>query len=244
MNIGGKVHLLFEQSGTFKNQFIRLGIEAEDYDIQNHFGETDHVCDLFAEIDSAYICEKSIFDRFDKDDLVIAFYPCIYFCESSECAFKLWHYNYRGLSDGQKIEKIIMRENKRHEYYTRLLRLVSVCMLRGLRIVIENPYTLPHYLRNNFLKEPDVIDKDRTMRGDNFRKRTAYWFFNCEPTHGCTVNRNMEVRTIRKARPASRAGLCSEERSMISPEYAKNFILDFILGKPSDTHPSQTDLFD
>ena len=54
MKITGKVHCLFEQSGTFKNEFIKLGIPAEDYDIQNNFGETDHVIDLFAEIDRAY----------------------------------------------------------------------------------------------------------------------------------------------------------------------------------------------
>lgn len=45
-----KVHCLFEQSGTFKNEFKKLGYEAYDYDIQNEFGETDNVIDLFAEI--------------------------------------------------------------------------------------------------------------------------------------------------------------------------------------------------
>lgn len=45
---------MFEQSGTFKNEFIKLGIPAEDYDIQNNFGQTDHVIDLFHEIESAY----------------------------------------------------------------------------------------------------------------------------------------------------------------------------------------------
>ena len=45
MKINGKVHCFFEQSGTFKNEFIKLGIPAEDYDIQNNFGETDHVED-------------------------------------------------------------------------------------------------------------------------------------------------------------------------------------------------------
>ena len=54
MKIEGKVHCFFEQSGTFKNEFIKLGIPAEDYDIQNNFGETDHVIDLFGEIDAAY----------------------------------------------------------------------------------------------------------------------------------------------------------------------------------------------
>ena len=49
-----KVHCFFEQSGTFKNEFKKLGIDAEDYDILNDFGQTDHIIDLFAEIDKAY----------------------------------------------------------------------------------------------------------------------------------------------------------------------------------------------
>ena len=31
------VHCLFEQSGTFKNEFKKLGYEAYDYDIQNAY---------------------------------------------------------------------------------------------------------------------------------------------------------------------------------------------------------------
>ena len=57
MKIKGMVHCLFEQSGTFKKEFMKLGIPSEDYDIQNNFGETDNVIDLFAEIESAYISE-------------------------------------------------------------------------------------------------------------------------------------------------------------------------------------------
>lgn len=45
-----KVHCLFEQSGTFKNEFKKLGIDAEDYDIQNEFNETDHIIDIFSHI--------------------------------------------------------------------------------------------------------------------------------------------------------------------------------------------------
>ena len=70
---------MFEQSGTFKNEFIKLGIPAEDYDIQNNFGQTDHVIDLFQEIESAYSGEGSIFDSITGDDLIVAFFPCIYF---------------------------------------------------------------------------------------------------------------------------------------------------------------------
>ena len=54
MEIRGKVHCFFEQSGTFKNEFIKLGIPAEDYDIQDNFGQTDHKIDLFGEIEKAY----------------------------------------------------------------------------------------------------------------------------------------------------------------------------------------------
>ena len=62
MEITGKVHCFFEQSGTFKNEFIKLGIPAEDYDIQNNFGETDHVVDLFKAIEDAYDGKPSLFD--------------------------------------------------------------------------------------------------------------------------------------------------------------------------------------
>ena len=63
MEIRGKVHLMFEQSGVFKNEFKKLGIPAFDYDIQNNFGETDHQIDLFKEIEDAYDGKPSLFDQ-------------------------------------------------------------------------------------------------------------------------------------------------------------------------------------
>lgn len=65
-----KAHLFFEQSGTFKNEFKKLGITAEDYDIQNNFGETDHIIDLFEQINFSYRGEKSIFESISSDDLI------------------------------------------------------------------------------------------------------------------------------------------------------------------------------
>ena len=47
-------HCLFEQSGTFKNEFKKLGIEAYDYDILNDYGQTDYQIDLYDEIEKAY----------------------------------------------------------------------------------------------------------------------------------------------------------------------------------------------
>lgn len=62
MEISGKVWCLFEQSGTFKNQFKLLGYDAVDVDIQNNFGETDYQIDLFKEIEDAYDGKPSLFD--------------------------------------------------------------------------------------------------------------------------------------------------------------------------------------
>ena len=79
-------HCLFEQSGTFKNEFKKLGYEAYDYDIQNEFGETDYVIDLFAEIEKGYEGKPSIFDNINKEDLILAFFPCTRF----ESRVPLW----------------------------------------------------------------------------------------------------------------------------------------------------------
>lgn len=54
-------HLLFEQSGTFKNAFKKNGVEAFDYDIQNEFGETDYILDLFKEIEGGGTRESKAF---------------------------------------------------------------------------------------------------------------------------------------------------------------------------------------
>ena len=78
MEIRGKVHLMFEQSGVFKNEFKKLGYEAYDYDIQNNHGETDYQIDLFKEIEDAYDGKPSLFDsiRGGQDgDLIMAFFP-------------------------------------------------------------------------------------------------------------------------------------------------------------------------
>lgn len=62
-------------------------------------------------------------------------------------------------------------------------------------------------------------------------KRNDCWFVNCQPTHGFTAMLNKEKRTIQTTKGSKQAGICSEERSMIHPDYARNFICDFILGK-------------
>lgn len=89
---------------------------------------------------------------------------------------------------------------------------------------------------------PTIIDKNRMLRGDVFKKPTAYWYVNCEPTHYLTVQKDKQQKIIDECRGAKVAGLCSEERSMTHPDYARNFICDFILGK--EQIGTQLTLFD
>ena len=234
MEIKGKVHCFFEQSGTFKNEFKKLGIQAEDYDIQNNFCETDNVIDLFSEVEKAYSGEISIFDTISKDDLIMAFFPCIYFE-----TMQMTYYSYESLNLSKKNVKekhniVIDRIMKRERFYILLHKLVAVCNINSLRLIIENPATQPNYLlfTQNFIK-PTFIDKNRMMRGDYFVKPTAYWFINCERTYGFTVQKDKKQKIIQKCKSGIKAGICSEERSLISKDYAHNFICDFIIGSKS-----------
>lgn len=231
MEIRGKVHCFFEQSGTFKNEFIKLGIPAEDYDIQNNFGETDHQDDLFRAIEDAYDGKPSLFDQVGGADLIVAFFPCIYFCENNQLALSYYHNNYKNLGYKERTEKILQRMRDREYFYSLICKMVAVAFEKKLRMIIENPWNGATYLKQNFVISPSLIDHNRRLRGDYFTKPTAYWFINCEPTHGYTLQCDKEKKSISKSKAGKAAGLCSEDRSMISPDYARNFICDFILGK-------------
>ena len=139
---------------------------------------------------------------------------------------------------------MLLIEYKIESFFLILLyKLCCIVEVRNLRLIIENPATTPQYLlfTQNFVKRPTFIDKDRMQRGDFFKKPTAYWFFNCKPTNGSSIQNDKEQKIIGKCKGGVKAGICSEERSMISPDYARNFICDFILGKKQNI--SQLTLF-
>lgn len=222
---------MFEQSGTFKNEFKKLGYDAVDLDIQNNFGETDYQIDLFAEIEKAYQGGKSVWDSISCDDLVIAFFPCIYFNATSQMLFSFTHRNYRNLSVMQKAEQILRRSKKREEYFRLAVMMMAIAHDRGLRLIMENPWSEQTFLKANFVAAPSMVDSNRMLRGDYFCKPTAYWFVNCTPTDGMSIQNDKEKRRIIGEKPLKGGGICNTERSMISPDYARNFLCDFILGK-------------
>lgn len=241
MEIKVKVHCFFEQSGTFKNEFIKLGIPAEDYDIQNNFGQTDHTDDLFKAIEDAYDGKPSLFDNIKEDDLILAFFPCIHFCGVSQMWFNMNHRDYAKWDTKRMIDYMLKKNQDRAYFYELLNKFVGVCLMRNLRMIFENPVQGQYYLRV-FLKQPDIKDNNRMERGDYMMKPTGYWFWNCEPTNLFTRQNDKVRKEPMKMKKGIEQGICSEERSIISPDYARNFICDFILGKRQAN--TQLSLFD
>lgn len=136
------------------------------------------------------------------------------------------------MSQKQKTDEILKRSANREKFFSLAVKMVSVSIMRGIPMIMENPWAQQTFLKANFVQAPTIIDKDRRRRGDYFMKPTAYWFFNCEPTSGKSFQKQKETKIVNKCKKGKEAGICSEERSMISPDYARNFIHDFILGKP------------
>ena len=180
---------------------------------------------------------QSIFDNVTKDDLILAFFPCIYFCCLSQMAFNWGYINYQKLGVKEKTDKILERSSNREKFFCLAVKMVAIAEERNLKLIMENPWGEQTFLKNgNFVKSPSVVDMDRTRRGDYFKKPTAYWFFGFEPTNGNTIQITpmAKRKIVCKCKKGLYAGICSEERSMISPDYARNFICDFIIGKKQD----------
>lgn len=218
-------HCFFEQSGTFKNEFRKLGYEAEDYDIQNEFGETDHVIDLFQEIRNAYDNKPSVFDIIagGGTDTIIAFYPCIRFEHQARMLFKGIQRQLINLSDEEKLEYDLKVHEELTELYNDVTKLAIVCIKKNIPLIIEQPYKSTHYLTQYWAIQPQVIDTDRRKRGDFFEKPTQYWFINRKPSQNMIFEAQIsnDTKFVEK--------LNKTNRSMISKDYANRFIKEFIL---------------
>ena len=241
-----RVHCLFEQSGTFKNEFKKLGYEAYDYDIQNAFGQTDYVIDLFSEIVGAYDGKESIFDRIKKDDLILAFFPCVRFENQIMLSFRGQKHGMESWSIRQKMEHDMKLLSEVKHMYDLVNKMFIVCMDKGLKLVMENPYSEEHFLRRYWCFQPSIIDKDRRINGDYFKKPTQYWFLNIEPKNNLVFeplehfdfDSSDRIRLMTKE-DADKIGAktIKQARSMIHPQYANRFIRQYLINeKGSDTN--------
>ena len=228
------VHCLFEQSGTFKNEFKKLGYEAYDYDILNEFGQTDYITDLFKEIEGGYNSETSIFDKIAKDDLIMAFFPCTYFSDQNLRHLCCTAYQYKDYTIEQKCETSMKRHKELSLFYEILNKFVIVCQRKSLRLVIENPLSTNglHYLTNCWCINPSLIDKDRTQNGDYYKKPTQYWFIGLEPKNNLVFEPLQQVDVMRERYVTKDNGFGVDRktaRSMIHPQYANRFIRQYLI---------------
>ena len=218
-------HCFFEQSGTFKNEFKKLGYEAYDYDILNDFNETDYVMDLYKEINKGYEGKESIFDNIQSGGgTIIAFFPCTRFEDQVYMIFQGTQWQLQNKSEEYKLELDLKLHKELHDNYCLITKLVLICIRKKIPLIIENPYSQIHYLTRYWCLRPQVIDNDRTLRGDHYKKPTQYWFINREPSDNfifepLVVN---EVKRVEDNRN-------TVERSLISKNYANRFIREFIL---------------
>lgn len=226
-----KFHCFFEQSGTFKNEFKKLGHEAYDYDILNDFDETDYVIDLFNEIEKAYDNKKSIFDYINKEDMILAFFPCVRFEAQVLLWFRGENYAQKNWSLTDKLECNLKYHSELHKLYDILTKMVIVCIKKNIPLVIENPYSEQHYLTRYWCIKPKIIDKNRTLNGDYYEKPTQYFFINCEPKDNFIFEPliYVEKKKITHIRKDEMELNKTVQRSMIHPQYANRFIRQYIL---------------
>ena len=123
--------------------------------------------------------------------------------------------------------------------YDLVNKLFILCMNRGLRLIMENPYSKEHFLVRYWCYPAQIIDKDRRLNGDYLRKPTQYWFLNINPSDNILYDR-AEYRALDISHDAIRlmdkehwdvmgAKNRQQARSMIHPEYANRFIRRYIL---------------
>lgn len=224
-------HCFFEQSGTFKNEFKKLGYKAYDYDILNDFNETDYVIDLFDEIEKAYLGLSSVFDKLKSgEDTILAFFPCIRFEEQIQMHYRGTTFQQKNWSMESKLQYNLKLHKELSNLYDLITKLAIVCIRKNIPLIIENPYSTNHYLVKYWSIPYTILDTDRTIRGDYYKKPTQYWFINCEPKNNF-IFEALELVERKRITGLKKDGGVNDtvERSLIHQQYANRFIREFIV---------------
>lgn len=227
-----RAHCLFEQSGTFKNEFKKMGFEAFDYDILNDYGQTDFQCDLYKEIRGGYEGKPSIFDNMTPDDVILAFFPCTRFEAQILLHFRGDSQQQKSHSDIQKLERDLELHRELSENYELITKLAILVLKRGLRMVFENPMSEQHYLTRYWCLRPMVKDSNRRANGDYMTKPTQYWFIGFKPSQNFIFEPLdwVEYRT-HQGMKAKDGKSKTVRRSEIHPQYANRFIRQYVLSE-------------
>lgn len=135
-------------------------------------------------------------------------------------------------SDEEKLEYDLELHKGLTELYNLVTKLAIVCLRRKIPLMIENPYSTTHYLVKYWAIPATFIDYDRTLSGDYYKKPTQYWFINCEPKQNLVFDEPIAVherKRITSKKKGQKGAQYGAERSLISKDYARRFIKEFIL---------------
>lgn len=199
----------------------------------NDFGQTDHITDLFEQINTAYSGGGSIFDDITADDLVLAFFPCTRFEAKIPLGFRGEMHQMKQWDNIKRLEYAINLHNELHNLYVLICKLFIIAYRKGFPMIVENPYTQPHYLTTYFPVKPSVIDNNRMENGDYYKKPTQFWFLNLTPMANIVFEplELTPIVTVDNAHKFKVAGGRKVARSMIHPQYARRFIKGYILDR-------------
>ena len=180
----------------------------------------------------------SIFDNIASDDLILAFFPCVRFENQIMLWFRGQCYSQRNWSLDKKMLYDMDLLDELNTMYKYVNYLFLICYRKGLRLVMENPYSEEHFLRRYWCYLPKIIDKDRRLNGDYYKKPTQYWFLNCEPEnnlvfepveyHGLDCKDAIRLMT-KDTWEQTGAKTQKTARSMIHPDYANRFIRQYLI---------------
>ena len=210
------VTCLFEQSGTFKHAFERAGHTAIDIDISDKFHETNMIVDVFEQLENGIPNFAFAVETFIKSDLIIAFFPCTWFSNFNTLIWsRKWkNFAYDMFTTEQDITDYI---NARREKYNRavkcLFKLIDLCKGYETPLIIENPVSTEII---KLLGEPTYRDNNRALHGDNFKKPTAYYCYDCHITPLDIIPKAIDKTVLNENKGIN--------RSLINPMYADNFV--------------------
>lgn len=226
-----RFHLLFEQSGTFKNVLKKYGHEAYDYDILDNYGQTDFKIDLFKEIEQEYEnivrggVKPTIFTNMEKNkDFIIAFFPCTHFCDANQLQYRLFIGGKKREFNKVSVDRLIKRNNERAYYFELYLKFTFICTHKQIPTIIENPASSGD---KNYLVMFSPIDvgyheKDRSLFGDVFKKPTNFFAINFD------MKEKFQMFTPSTTKVIYKDTMGFQERSEITPLYVENFYKRFL----------------
>lgn len=187
-----------------------------------------------------YEGRASIFDKINDDDIVLAFFPCTRFESRIPLWFRGEAQQQKNWTEMQKLEYAMDLHQELHEFYLLISKLVIIAKRRGLKMIIENPYTQPHYLTTYWCVKPTIIDRDRMQNGDYYKKPTQYWFINVKPKQNLILEPIDYVETQAISRVKKKDGISVKtQRSMIHPQYVSRFIRQYVIDQDSESFEEQ-----